>query len=50
MFIGGRNKTVSMLGRFRSAIYNAIGSVEVEPGTPADPSSLVDAGRGVKVS
>ena len=23
-----------MLGRFRSAIYNAIGTVEVEPGTP----------------
>ena len=23
-----------MLGRFRSAIYSAIGTVEVEPGTP----------------
>ena len=39
-----------MLGRFRSAIYNAIGSVDVEPGTAADPSSLVDTGRSGKVS
>ena len=23
-----------MLGRFRSAIYSAIGTIEVEPGTP----------------
>ena len=45
-----RDKTSSMLGRFRSAIYNAIGSVEVEPGTPADPTSLVDTGRSGKVS
>lgn len=39
-----------MLGRFRSAIYNAIGTVEVEPGTPAIPGLLgsADTGRGGK--
>ena len=27
-----------MLGRFRSALYNAIGSIEAEPGSPLHPS------------
>ena len=45
------NKTVNiMLGRFRSAIYSAIGT-EIESGTPAVPGSgSVDAGRVGKVS
>ena len=39
-----------MLGRFRSAIYSAIGT-EIESGTPAVPGSgSVDAGRVGKVS
>ena len=40
-----------MLGRFRSAIYSAIGT-EIEPGTPAVPggvSSSADVGRVGKV-
>ena len=41
-----------MLGRFRSAIYSAIGT-EIEPGTPAVPggvSNSGDVGRIGKVS
>ena len=40
-----------MLGRFRSAIYSAIGTIEVEPGTPV-PGAVGsgDNGRIGKVS
>ena len=41
-----------MLGRFRSAIYNAIGTIDVEPGTPVVAGGVAgpgDAGRGGKV-
>ena len=41
-----------MLGRFRSAIYNAIGTIDVEPGTPVvgGAPETRDVGRSGKVN
>ena len=36
-----------MLGRFRSAIYSAIGTIEVEPGTPVP--GVAGSGDNVRI-